>query len=82
MNHGKLYNIDLLLDDFSFYSKYTRTVVYNAGEADAIDRSVYVTNSSMALLAEQLHGVVIVMEHRCYGESQLGTVWIFHLYNN
>ncbi|KAG2225593.1 hypothetical protein INT45_013704 [Circinella minor] len=48
-------------------------ILYNAGEADAIGRAIYVTNSSMALLAEQLHGVVIVMEHRCYGESQLGT---------
>ncbi|KAI9274406.1 serine carboxypeptidase S28-domain-containing protein [Phascolomyces articulosus] len=47
-------------------------ILYNAGEMDAIDRAIYVKNSSMALLAEQLHGVVIVMEHRCYGGSQLG----------
>ncbi|KAI9497856.1 serine carboxypeptidase S28-domain-containing protein [Zychaea mexicana] len=48
-------------------------ILYNAGEMDAISRSVYVTNSSMAQLAEQLNGIVIVMEHRCYGQSQLGT---------
>ncbi|KAI8145786.1 peptidase S28 [Fennellomyces sp. T-0311] len=48
-------------------------ILYNAGEADATDRAKYVTNSSIAQLAHQLNGIVIVMEHRCYGESQIGT---------
>ncbi|KAI7855589.1 serine carboxypeptidase S28-domain-containing protein [Circinella umbellata] len=47
-------------------------ILTNVGEANATPRANYVTNSSMALLAERLQGVVIVMEHRCYGESQLG----------
>ncbi|ORZ13501.1 serine carboxypeptidase S28-domain-containing protein [Absidia repens] len=47
-------------------------ILYNAGETAADERSVYVTNSSMALLARELSGIVIVLEHRSYGESQPG----------
>ncbi|KAI7855583.1 serine carboxypeptidase S28-domain-containing protein, partial [Circinella umbellata] len=47
-------------------------ILTNAGEADATPAARFVTNSSMALLAENLQGAVIIMEHRCYGESQLG----------
>ncbi|ORX44014.1 hypothetical protein DM01DRAFT_81328 [Hesseltinella vesiculosa] len=46
-------------------------IFYNAGEVDAdqTGRSNYVVNSSMALLARELNGVVIVLEHRFYGQS-------------
>ncbi|CAO3607532.1 unnamed protein product [Cunninghamella blakesleeana] len=47
-------------------------ILYNAGEMDAEERSHYVTNSSMALLARELEGIVIVLEHRSYGVSQPG----------
>lgn len=49
-------------------------LVYNAGELPADWRAGYVTNSSMAMLAEELNGIVIVMEHRCYGESMVAEV--------
>ncbi|KAI8369234.1 serine carboxypeptidase S28-domain-containing protein [Radiomyces spectabilis] len=48
-------------------------ILYNAGETAADERSAYVTNSSMALLARDLRGIIIVMEHRSYGRSQPGT---------
>ncbi|KAI8983964.1 serine carboxypeptidase S28-domain-containing protein [Mycotypha africana] len=44
-------------------------ILYNAGEVAADERSFYVINSSMAELARELNGIVIVMEHRFYGES-------------
>ncbi|KAI9306308.1 serine carboxypeptidase S28-domain-containing protein [Cunninghamella echinulata] len=47
-------------------------ILYNAGETEADERSHYVTNSSMALLARELEGIVIVVEHRSYGLSQPG----------
>lgn len=56
-------------------SNYSSTfIVYNAGELPADWRAGYVTNSSMAMLAEELNGIVIVMEHRCYGESMVAEV--------
>ncbi|KAI9310572.1 serine carboxypeptidase S28-domain-containing protein [Dichotomocladium elegans] len=47
-------------------------ILYNAGELAADYRASYVTNSSMAMLARELDGIVIVMEHRCYGQSMIG----------
>lgn len=44
-------------------------IVYNAGESPADERSLYVTNSTMAELAKNLNGIVVVMEHRFYGKS-------------
>lgn len=43
--------------------------MYNAGETPADERSFYVINSTMAELARKLDGIIIVMEHRFYGES-------------
>lgn len=43
--------------------------MYNAGETPADSRSFYVINSTMAELAKQLEGIIIVMEHRFYGSS-------------
>lgn len=54
-------------------------VVYNAGETAADERSQYVTNSSMAQLAQSLEGIVIVLEHRSYGQSQPGAVSLLPL---
>ncbi|KAI8329697.1 serine carboxypeptidase S28-domain-containing protein [Chlamydoabsidia padenii] len=47
-------------------------ILYNAGETAADERSQFVTNSSMAQLAQSLDGIVIVLEHRSYGQSQPG----------
>ncbi|KAG1472256.1 hypothetical protein G6F56_001645 [Rhizopus delemar] len=44
-------------------------ILYNAGEMAADPRSFYVTNSSMAQLAQRLNGIILVMEHRFYGLS-------------
>ncbi|GAA5804086.1 hypothetical protein HPULCUR_009572 [Helicostylum pulchrum] len=44
-------------------------ILYNAGETPADSRSFYVINSTMAELAKQLEGIIIVMEHRFYGSS-------------
>ncbi|CAO0802202.1 unnamed protein product [Mucor circinelloides] len=44
-------------------------ILYNAGETPADGRSYYVVNSTMAELAKNLNGIVIVMEHRFYGKS-------------
>ncbi|OAD79741.1 hypothetical protein PHYBLDRAFT_179228 [Phycomyces blakesleeanus NRRL 1555(-)] len=78
---------DQPIDHFDFESKtfkhryWTNTdwyepggpvILYNAGEAPADERAIYVSNSSMATLARRLHGIVVVMEHRSYGESQPG----------
>jgi hypothetical protein len=43
--------------------------VYNGGETPCDERSFYVINSTMAELAKNLDGIVIVMEHRFYGKS-------------
>lgn len=48
--------------------------MYNAGETNADGRSFYVLNSTMAELAKKLGGIIIVMEHRFYGESMPGPV--------
>lgn len=53
---------------------YVYIVVYNAGETPADGRSYYVVNSTMAELAKNLNGIVIVMEHRFYGKSMPGPV--------
>ncbi|ORX54934.1 peptidase S28 [Hesseltinella vesiculosa] len=55
-----------------WYQENGPVILYNAGEMPADERAVYVTNSSMALLARELNGAVIVMEHRSYGQSQPG----------
>ncbi|KAL9539095.1 hypothetical protein PS6_011343 [Mucor atramentarius] len=47
-------------------------ILYNAGETPADGRSYYVVNSTMAELAKNLNGIVIVMEHRFYGKSMPG----------
>ncbi|RUS33689.1 serine carboxypeptidase S28-domain-containing protein [Jimgerdemannia flammicorona] len=44
-------------------------IFYNAGETDATERGGYVLNSTMHDLAQSLHGIVVVIEHRYYGES-------------
>ncbi|RUO95641.1 putative extracelular serine carboxypeptidase [Jimgerdemannia flammicorona] len=51
------------------YSDSGPAVLYNAGEVDAGERSYYVINSTMHDMARELHGIVIVIEHRYYGES-------------
>ncbi|KAI8072673.1 peptidase S28 [Gongronella butleri] len=55
-----------------WYKEGGPVILYNAGEMAADERAPYVTNSSMAMLARELQGVVIVMEHRSYGQSQPG----------
>ncbi|KAI8393405.1 peptidase S28 [Radiomyces spectabilis] len=52
-----------------WYQEGAPVILYNAGEGPADERAAFVTNSSMALLARQLHGIVIVIEHRFYGKS-------------
>lgn len=53
------------------------SIVYNVGEA-AADRFDYlVIHSSMAQLAELLHGIIIVMEHRFYGASSTNAETFF-----
>ncbi|RUP51801.1 serine carboxypeptidase S28-domain-containing protein [Jimgerdemannia flammicorona] len=44
-------------------------IFYNAGETDATERGGYVLNSTMHDLAQSLQGIVVVIEHRYYGES-------------
>ncbi|ORX46098.1 hypothetical protein DM01DRAFT_1294103 [Hesseltinella vesiculosa] len=53
-----------------WYAKGGPVIFYNAGEAPADERSNFVLNSSMALVAQELQGVVVVLEHRMYGQSR------------
>ncbi|RUO95697.1 peptidase S28 [Jimgerdemannia flammicorona] len=52
-----------------YYKKYGPVILYNAGETDAIERYNYIINSTMNDLAQSLHGIMILIEHRYYGES-------------